>query len=94
MMANTIGTLEKKILGLVNDLSNLLTTYKYDEAWQVAGELNSVLKSSEVIQLPADMLEAIRVELKGYYFTNSEIQSLHKRLVAKGHKLADLANSI
>ena len=87
----TQGKLEKEILTSVSELGTQLTEYHFDEAWTVAGRLNGLLKSDEVIQLPADQLESIRAELKGYYATNSEVNRLHKRLVAKGHKLQELS---
>ena len=87
----TQGKLEKDILTAVSELGTHLTGYHFDEAWTVAGRLNGLLKSDEVIQLPADQLEHIRAELKGYYATNSEVIQLHKRLVAKGHKLQELS---
>lgn len=87
----TQGKLEKDILTTVSELGTQLTGFHFDEAWTVAGRLNGLLKSEEVIQLPADQLEAIQNELKGYYSTNSEVNRLHKRLVAKGHKLQELS---
>lgn len=87
----TQGKLEKDILTTASELGTLLTGYQFNEAWTVAGRLNSLLKSEEVIQLPADQLENIRSELKGYYATNTEVNHLHKRLVAKGHKLQELS---
>lgn len=83
--------LEKDILTSVSELGTQLTEYHFNEAWTIAGRLNGLLKSDEVIQLPADQLESIRAELKGYYATNSEVNRLHKRLVAKGHKLQELS---
>lgn len=50
----TQGKLEKDILSAIAEFSTLLTSYKFDEAWTVAGRLNGLLKSEEVIQLPAD----------------------------------------
>ena len=87
----TQGKLEKDILTTVSELGTQLTGFHFDEAWTIAGRLNGLLKSEEVIQLPADQLEAIRNALKGYYSTNSEVNRLHKRLVAKGHKLQELS---
>ena len=87
----TQGKLEKDILTTVSELGTQLTGFHFDEAWTIAGRLNGLLKSEEVIQLPADQLEAIRNELKGYYSTNSEVNRLHKRQVAKGHKLQELS---
>lgn len=66
----TQGKLEKDILSAIAGFSTLLTSYKFDEAWTVAGRLNGLLKTEEVIQLPADQLDSIRTELKGYYATN------------------------
>lgn len=85
------GKLEKDILTTVSELGTQLTGYHFNEAWAVAGRLNGLLKSEEVIQLPADQLENIRSELKGYYSTNNEVNRLHKRLVAKGHKFQELS---
>ncbi|WP_247908160.1 hypothetical protein [Streptococcus anginosus] len=87
----TQGKLEKDILTSVSELGTQLTEYHFNEAWTIAGRLNGLLKSDEVIQLPADQLESIRAELKGYYATNSEVNRLHKRVVAKGHKLQELS---
>ena len=62
------------------------------EAWTKAGELNSVLKTEEAQTLPVEFLEAIRHELRGYYYVNSELNKLQKQLYAKGNKLLEIAN--
>ena len=40
-----------------------------------------------------DLLEKIRLELRGYYYVNGEINKLHKQLYAKGNKLIELASA-
>ncbi|PAO73890.1 hypothetical protein CCE06_08675 [Streptococcus agalactiae] len=88
----TQGKVEKDILSTASELGTQLASYHLEEAWTTAGRLHNLLKSEEVIHLPADQLEAIRNELKGYYLTNGEVSRLQKQLAAKGHKLQELSN--
>ncbi|MGT2896038.1 hypothetical protein ACVRZR_06615 [Streptococcus entericus] len=87
----TKGKLEKEILSTVSELGTQLASYHLQDAWTTAGKLHNLLKSEEVIQLPADQLESIRNELKGYYLTNGEVSRLQKQLAAKGHKFQELS---
>lgn len=80
---------DKKVLHVAQELSDLLTSYKYDEAWEKAGELNGLLKSDEGLTLPSYMLDMLRQHVKSYYYQNNIITKSHKAMTAIGHKLAE-----
>ena len=85
--------IEKKIKAASLELGELMKAHKDKEAWTKAGELNHLLKNEEAEKLSADLLEKIRLELRGYYYVNGEINKLHKQLYAKGNKLIELASA-
>lgn len=85
--------IEKKIKAASLELGELMKAHRDKEAWTKAGELNHLLKNEEAEKLPTDLLEKIRLELRGYYYVNGEINKLHKQLYAKGNKLIELASA-
>lgn len=88
-MAQAKSEQDKKVLHVAQELSDLLTSYKYDEAWEKAGELNSLLKSDEGLTLPSYMLDMLREHVKSYYYQNNNITKSRKAMTAIGHKLAE-----
>ncbi|MBS7576958.1 MULTISPECIES: hypothetical protein [unclassified Enterococcus] len=80
-----------KIKALTEELSNLLTSFKFAEVWTVAGALNATLKTAT--DEDSVVVEAKR-ELRNYYHISSEISTLNKRLVGKGHRLAEIASKL
>lgn len=86
---NQRNDMDKKLLNLTTELSEALTTYKYEEAWNKAGELNSLLKNREQFSLPGYMLDMIGQHVKSYYYQNSTVQKAHKAMSAIGHKLEE-----
>ncbi|AXQ77771.1 hypothetical protein DDV21_001120 [Streptococcus chenjunshii] len=80
---------DKKVLHVAQELAELLTTHKYEESWEKAGELNGLLKSREGLTLPSYMLDMLNQHLKSYYYQNNVINKAHKAQSAIGHKLAE-----
>lgn len=80
---------DKKVLVITQELSELLTNYKYDEAWEKAGELNKLLKLKDGLTLPPYMIDMLVTHMKSYYYQNNQIQKAHKVMSAIGHKLAE-----
>lgn len=89
-MANTQNAEDKKLLAVSQEFSGLLTSHKYDEAWEKAGELNGLLKKREGLTLPGYMVDMIETHLKSYYFQNSNVNKARKAMSAIGHKLAEI----
>lgn len=80
---------DKKVLQVVQELSSLLTSYKYEEVWEKAGELNSLLKKRDELTLPPYMIDMLQQHVKSYYYQNNNVTKAHKAMVAIGHKLEE-----
>ncbi|MFM1676741.1 hypothetical protein AB6P01_09785 [Streptococcus mutans] len=80
---------DKKVLSVVQELSQLLIGYKYDEAWGKAGELSGLLRNTESLTLPSYMLDMLKQHLKSYYYQQEQVNKSHKAQLAIGHKLED-----
>ncbi|MDW7798758.1 conjugal transfer protein [Streptococcus canis] len=89
----TQTALTKKIKATAVELGELLKAQNVKEAWTKAGELNSLIKKEGAKDLPEELIDSIRSELRGYYYVNSELNKFHKQLYAKGNKLIELGNS-
>lgn len=89
IMANVRSEADRKVLRVTQELSELLTSYKYDEAWEKAGELNSLLKKRDELTLPAYMLDMLQQHLKSYYYQNNVVSKARKSMAAIGHKLEE-----
>lgn len=88
----TKSAFEQKVQTVTNELGDLLKKKDHSQAWTKAGELNSLLKKEEAQNLKPEFTEQVQYELKGYYYINSELEKLNKRLFAKGNKLIELSN--
>lgn len=88
-MSNTRPEADKKILHVAHELSELLVGHSYDQAWEKAGELNSLLKRREELTLPGYMVDMIAQHLKSYYYQNNTVSKAHKAMSAIGHKLEE-----
>ncbi|HFN2780232.1 TPA: hypothetical protein ACHDGW_000758 [Streptococcus pyogenes] len=86
-MSNTRSEADKKLLVVTQELSELLISHQYDQSWEKAGELNSLLKKREELTLPGYMVDMIQQHLKSYYYQNNMINKAHKSMSAIGHKL-------
>ncbi|HEM3630743.1 TPA: hypothetical protein U1D13_000628 [Streptococcus suis] len=80
---------DKKVLAVSQELSQALVTYKWEEAWTKAGELNGLLKNREGLTLPPYMLDMLVQHLKSFYYQNNQINKAHKAMSAIGHKLEE-----
>jgi len=85
------GTLEKEILSLTAQLSDLLTGHNYREAYTIAGTLNAKLKGDVVISLPIDQIQGIKSQLRRYYNQNDQMNALAQKMYGTGKRLAELA---
>ncbi|HEM6035848.1 hypothetical protein [Streptococcus suis] len=88
-MANNRTDADKKLLAVSQELSQALTSHKYDDAWTKAGELNGLLKSRDEYTLPGYMLDMIAKHLKDFYWQNNQVNKAHKAMSAIGHKLEE-----
>lgn len=88
-MSETRSKLDKKLLNVTHELSELLVGHSYDQAWEKAGELNSILKNREDFTLPEYMVDMIAQHLKSYYYQNNTVNKAHKAMSAIGHKLEE-----
>lgn len=79
-----LGKKDKHILELAFELSKLLKEQQFDKAWTYAGELNSLLKNTEDLQLNLEVIESIKKDLNSYYFMNREYKKVTKRAYAIG----------
>lgn len=88
-MAQTRNEKDKKILAVSQELSGLLVSYKYEEAWEKAGELNALLKNRDELTLPPYMIDMLQQHLKSYYYQNNVVKKAHRSMTAIGHKLEE-----
>lgn len=88
-MTGTRSDADKKLLQVAQELSELLVGHTYDQAWEKAGELNSILKNREEFTLPEYMIDMIQQHLKSYYRQNNNVNTAHKVMSAIGHKLQE-----
>ena len=58
---------DKELLAVVNEVSELLTSYKFMEVWPRIGKLSSLLAIDDY-SLPEEMLEELRKNVKSYYY--------------------------
>ncbi|MBF0780674.1 MULTISPECIES: hypothetical protein [unclassified Granulicatella] len=83
---NILGQLKK----VASELSEVLTSYRFDEAYALAGQLNALLKSEEAMKLARYEVEVFQECLRGYYSANEQRNAAQKRMVAIGHHLGDV----
>lgn len=88
-MSGTRSEADKKLLQVAQELSELLVGHSYDQAWEKAGELNSILKKREEFTLPEYMVDMIQQHLKSYYRQNKIVNNAHIAMSAIGHKLQE-----
>lgn len=79
-----LGKKDKHILELAFELSKMLKEQQFDKAWTYAGELNSLLKNTEDLQLNPEVIESIKKDLNSYYFMNREYKKVTNRAYAIG----------
>ena len=75
---------DKQIIDLSNELAKNLKSKEFDSAWKHAGELSSLLKKDEELQLPYQVLECIKKDLSSYYAMNKELNKVTNRAFAIG----------
>lgn len=84
---------DKKLLQVTHEVSELLTSYKFEEAWSHVGELNALLKNGDYT-LPEDVIDEMRKSVRSYYYQENElIKKARRAQVAIGHKLNELAEA-
>ena len=75
---------DKQIIELSNELAKKLKDQEFKQAWTMAGELSSLLKNEEELQLPYQVLEYIKKDLSSYYAMNKELNKVTNRAFAIG----------
>ncbi|NYS33757.1 hypothetical protein HZZ02_08355 [Streptococcus danieliae] len=78
-----------KLKKMGQEASELLTSYKYDEAKDVMKKLSNHLKQADDMNYPKAMAEGYRSLIKNFFFIDREIFNLKKRSVGIGHKLSE-----
>jgi len=71
------GNIEKQLVANFNELGDLLVKGSFKEAWTVAGATQRMLKTDEVLQLPASII-------------NEELNAVSKKLYVNGKKMQEI----
>ncbi|RSI99878.1 hypothetical protein [Streptococcus mitis] len=80
----TLNAKDKQVIELSNELAKKLKSKEFDLAWKNAGELSSLLKNDEELQLPYQVIECIKKDLSSYYAMNKELNKVTTRAFAIG----------
>ena len=73
-----------KLLNCRMNLQKKLKSKEFDSAWKHAGELSSLLKKDEELQLPYQVIECIKRDLNSYYDMNKQLNKVTTRAFAIG----------
>ncbi|CDI47535.1 hypothetical protein BN927_02128 [Lactococcus lactis subsp. lactis Dephy 1] len=76
---------KKELETKVQTLGQLMEGHKYDEAWTLAGEISSIVKSNKDTMTGTEY-EIVSDITKNFYGINSQLQSVNKRAFAMGKK--------
>lgn len=82
--------LKGRILSLAHNLGEMLKSSDFSEAYQTAGELNSLLQSEEKIDLPLNVIADLISLVKAYFSQNKEMQEHTQKMYGIGNKLLDI----
>ena len=80
----TLNGKDKQVIELSNELAKNLKSKEFDSAWKHAGELSSLLKKDEELQLPYQVIECIKRDLNSYYDMNKQLNKVTIRAFAIG----------
>ena len=69
----------------IQALGDAMVSHKYDEAWTIAGSLNSYLKTNKDSMTGSDF-EIINRVIKEFYAVNNQLKTVDKRAFAMGKK--------
>lgn len=69
----------------IQELGDAMVGHKYDEAWTIAGALNSYLKINKDSMTGSDF-EIINRVIKEFYAVNNQLKTVDKRAFAMGKK--------
>lgn len=75
---------DKQVIELSNELAKKLKDQEFKQAWTMAGELSSLLKNDEELQLSYQVIECIKKDLSSYYAMNKELNKVTTRAFAIG----------
>lgn len=84
------GNIEKQLVSNFNELGDLLVKGNFKEAWTVAGATQRMLKTDEVLQLPASIIDEMKKAINSYYRLNEELNAVSKKLYANGKKMQEI----
>ena len=76
---------KKELETKVQTLGQLMEGHKYDEAWTLAGEISSIVKSNKDTMTGTEY-EIVSDITKNFYGINRQLQSVNKRAFAMGKK--------
>lgn len=83
---------DKDIVRLANELGQLMQAKKFDEAWTVAGTLQSKMKGDIQTGFSIDKIMHIKKLVDNYYQINREINAQARRMYVVGQKLVAEVN--
>ena len=75
---------DKQVIELSNELAKNLKSKEFDLAWKNAGELSALLKNTDDLSLPYQVIECIKKDVSSYYSMNKELNKVTNRAFAIG----------
>lgn len=75
---------DKQVIDLSLELSKKLKDQEFKQAWTLAGELSSLLKNTDDLNLPYQVIECIKKDVSSYYSMNQEYNKVTTRAFAIG----------
>lgn len=75
---------DKQVIELSLELAKNLKSKEFDLAWKNAGELSALLKNTDDLSLPYQVIECIKKDVSSYYSMNKELNKVTTRAFAIG----------
>lgn len=75
---------DKQVIELSLELSKKLKDQEFKQAWTLAGELSALLKNTDDLILPYQVIECIKKDISSYYSMNQELNKVTNRAFAIG----------
>ena len=80
----------KKTNQMISTLGELVEKHNFDEAWTIAGQLNSLLRE-QAENLNGAQYSALESIVKSYYSLNEQYKKFNQRTYAFARKANDVA---
>lgn len=75
---------DKQVIDLSLELGKKLKDQEFKQAWTLAGELSALLKNTDDLSLPYQVIECIKKDVASYYSMNQEYNKVTNRAFAIG----------